>query len=84
MLICMRTTLNLDDNLVREAKRIAAEKGLTLTAVIQDSLRAIVAAHKPKKTVAIPTFLGDGVFLGVDLNSNSNLLDIMDGIHGRP
>ena len=36
----MRTTLNFDDRLLREAKKRAAENGETLTALIERSLRA--------------------------------------------
>ncbi len=35
----MKTTLNLDERLIREAKRVAAERGVTLTSVIEDALR---------------------------------------------
>jgi hypothetical protein len=36
----MRTTLNLDDDLVRAAKQEAATRGVTLTRVIEEALRA--------------------------------------------
>lgn len=52
MLICMRTTLNIDDQLIREAKKKAAETGKTLTAVIEDALRHELAGE----TVAVATF----------------------------
>lgn len=39
MVICMKTTLNLDDELVRKAKRSAAERGLTFTRFVEDALR---------------------------------------------
>ena len=35
-----RTTIRLDDQLLKEAKRLAADLGTTLTAVIEESLRA--------------------------------------------
>lgn len=40
MLVRMRTTLNLDDGLIAAAKRAAAERGTTLTHVIEDALRS--------------------------------------------
>ncbi len=40
--ICMKTTLNLDDALIREAKRRAAEEGTTLTALIERALRSLL------------------------------------------
>ena len=36
----MRTTLDLDDRLLREAKKRAADEGGTLTALIERALRA--------------------------------------------
>jgi hypothetical protein len=36
----MRTTLNFDERLLREAKKRAAEIGVTLTTLIERSLRA--------------------------------------------
>ena len=36
----MRTTLNLEDRLIREAKKRAAENGETLTSLIEKALRA--------------------------------------------
>ena len=40
MFICMRTTLNLDDALMRAAKQEAAARGVTLTRIIEEALRA--------------------------------------------
>jgi len=39
MLICMRTTLNLEDELMRAVKRRAAEVGSTMTEIIEEALR---------------------------------------------
>jgi plasmid stability protein len=39
----MRTTLDLDDQLMREAKKRAAEEERTLTALVQDALRQYLA-----------------------------------------
>lgn len=35
----MRTTLDLNDALLRQAKRLAAEEGKTLTRVVEEALR---------------------------------------------
>ena len=47
----MRTTLNFDERLLREAKKRAAETGETLTALIERSLRAYLQpkARRTKK-----------------------------------
>jgi hypothetical protein len=39
----MRTTLDLDETLIRKAKRRAADEGTTLTAVLEEALRQYLA-----------------------------------------
>ena len=77
----MRTTVRLDDDLLREAKRHAAEKGMTLTALLDQALREILsredrtpAADRSK----LPTFRGRGLQPGVNLDDAVSLYDIMD------
>lgn len=41
-LYSVKTTLNLDDALVRQAKRVALERGVTLTRVVEEALEAAV------------------------------------------
>lgn len=77
----MRTTVRLDENLLREAKRLAATSGRTLTAVIEDALRQILARSGKRRSeapVALPTFRGTGLQPGVDLDDSAALLDAMD------
>lgn len=66
----MRTTLNLNEQLVRRAKKVAAERGTTLTAIIEDALREKLARPAPqaKKRRTLHTFKGDGLQPGVDLS----------------
>ena len=45
MLICMRTTLNLPDGLVAQAKAQAAASGQTLTSLIEQGLRLVLQKH---------------------------------------
>ena len=81
----MRTTIRLDDELLTRAKRAAVERGTTLTAVIEDALRrALAPGPVPVEEVEIPTFRGDGLQPGVDLDDTSSLLDLMDGLDARP
>jgi hypothetical protein len=81
----MRTTIRLDDDLLRDAKRAAVERGTTLTAVIEDALRRALAhgAAMPVEHVELPTFRGDGLQPGVDLDDTASLLDLMDGLDAR-
>ncbi len=78
----MRTTVRLDDDLLREAKGLAARTGRTLTSVIEDGLRETLARHRRREErprIALPTFKGKGLRPGVDLDDTAGLLDIMDG-----
>ncbi len=81
----MRTTIRLDDDLLTEAKRAALERGTTLTAVIEDALRLALAsgASVAHDDVELPTFRGDGLQPGVDLDDTASLLDLMDEPRGR-
>lgn len=44
MLLCMRTTIDLEDPLFRELKQEAASRGITLREVVNERLRRAVAA----------------------------------------
>jgi hypothetical protein len=79
MLICMRTTLQLDDQLVVQAKITAARTGRTLSQVIEDALRQALAprAESTRQRVSVPTSPGRPL-PGVNLDDNADLLDLMD------
>lgn len=82
MIICMRTTLNLDDDLVRAAKREAVRSGRSLTAVIEDALRQMLAPRsspgRGPDPFRITPFDGHGLQAGVDLDDGAALLDLME------
>jgi hypothetical protein len=42
----MRTTVRLDDALLTEAKKLAADSGRSLTAVIEDALREVISRRR--------------------------------------
>jgi hypothetical protein len=77
----MRTTIHIDDQLLRAAKKAAAESGRTFTALVEDALRQTLAARKAISSAPpfeIPSLDTGGTMPGVDLDSNANLLDIME------
>ncbi|MCY3856227.1 MAG: type II toxin-antitoxin system VapB family antitoxin [Rhodospirillales bacterium] len=76
----MRTTLDINDELLRAAKAHAATRRTTLTATVEQALRAFLAgpAHAPSDPPLIPVFCGRGVQTGVDLTDNAALEDMMD------
>ncbi len=81
MVLCMRTTIQLDDQLLSEAKQHAARTGRTLKAVIEDALRETLARKDTAGSegrVRLKTFKGRGVQSGVDLDDTSSLLDLME------
>ncbi len=78
---CMRTTIRLDDRLLRLAKQRAAERGKTLNAVIEEALRASLAARPASSVrvpIELPSFRGNGLQPGVDLDDSAALLDLME------
>jgi hypothetical protein len=76
----MRTTINLDDALLAEAKQVAARTGRSLTAVVEDALRESLHRrhHTARRVVELPTFGEGGVRPGVDLDDSAALLDLLD------
>ena len=78
----MRTTVRLDDALLEQARREAARRHETMTALIEQGLRQILAqSRRPrgKKRISLPVSRnGGGTLPGVDLNNNPALLDVME------
>ena len=81
----MRTTIRLDERLLKDAKRQAAEAGMTLTAIIEDSLRERLARGKvrgrKREPIHLHTVGTGGVRAGIDLDDAASLTDAMDGVH---
>ena len=80
----MRTTIRLNEGLLRRVKRNALERHKTFTAVVADALSAWVQkpvhAGSKKFRVRPPTGGSGGLLPGVDLDSNRSLSDRMDGL----
>jgi hypothetical protein len=78
----MRTTIRLDDGLLRQAKQIAARTGRSVGAVIEEAVRESFArrdAGAPRTRTVLPSYRGRGLQPGVDLDDTAGLLDVMDG-----
>lgn len=79
----MRTTIRLDDDLLRDAKAAAVASGRTLTSLIEDALREALSRREARDShaaVELPTFKGGGGLQpGVDLDDSAALLDLMEG-----
>jgi hypothetical protein len=77
----MRTTIRLDDELLTAAKRHAVETGRTLTAVIEDALRAALAHSAAARTARVELPVGNAAGVlqpGVDLDDSAALLELME------
>jgi len=79
----MRTTLSIQDNLLRQAKELSLRRGASLGEVVDDALRILLASQsktaKEARIRPLKTFRGGGLQVGVELDSNSELLDRMEG-----
>ena len=80
MLVEVRTTVRIDDTLYREIKERAAREGRTVAAVLEDALRVGMrnAEPNPAEPYVPRTLAMGGLREGIDINSNSSVLDAMD------
>lgn len=80
----MPTTIQLDDDLHATVKRLAAERGRTMKAIVQDALRESLTRQlqTQRPRIELPVFHGTGVLPGVDLEDSAALLEIMGEHHG--
>jgi predicted transcriptional regulator len=79
----MKTTLDLDDDLLARAKALAAREGRSLTALIEDGLRLrLRSRHANGHRVAEPKLAiyrgRGGLVAGVDPLSNRSLEEAAD------
>ena len=77
----MRTTIRLPELLLQKAKKRAAEEGRTVTSLIEEGLKYVLAEPKAskRKRVRLPISRAKGgTRPGVDLNRSADLLDLME------
>jgi hypothetical protein len=75
----MRTTIRLDETLLRRAKSVAAASGRSLNDFIADAVRAAVTPRAARATApSLPVFKGGELLPGVDLDDSAGLLELMD------
>ena len=79
----MRTTIRLDDQLLKDTKAAAAQSGRTFTDYVSDALRERLARQRTparRERVTLPTWKG-ALRPGVNLDDSAGLLDIMEAPH---
>ena len=77
----MRTTIRLSEEVLQSAKRHALSTNRTLTQLIQDAVVLLIEQERgasSPRIVSLPTFKGDGLYPGVDVNSNAALRDRLE------
>ncbi|HSI48051.1 MAG TPA: DUF6364 family protein [Ideonella sp.] len=76
----MKTTLDLNDALLTEAKTLAAQQRTSLTRLIEEGLQLRLRAQQaPVKPVRLPVYRGKGgLVAGLDGLSNKAMLDAAD------
>jgi predicted transcriptional regulator len=81
MLYHMRTTLNIDDQLMARVKERAAASGRTITDVVEQALRAEVAGSRAQGAAFVLRWkaVSGKVLPGVDLADRDSLYQTMEG-----
>ena len=77
----MRTTINIDDQLLMQAKAQAAAWGVTLAQLIEDALRESLIRRENVENrgrIRLITTKGTGTRPGIDLDNSQSLLEIME------
>jgi plasmid stability protein len=78
MVFHMKTTLNIDDDVMTRLKREAARSGRTMSELVEMALRQLLQARPLKKDLPpLPTFASGGAL--VDIADRDALYRAMEG-----
>ena len=75
----MILTLDIDGELLEQAEQVAALKGQTVPQLFEQALRDLLIREQPTQhpsRVKLPTFKGQGLQPGVDLDNSAALRDL--------
>lgn len=80
----MKTTVEISDALLEEARRLAAREGTTVRALVEEGLRGVVARRKGAATFRLrrASFKGDGLQPAFDGASWEQIRDAAYDKHG--
>ncbi len=74
----MKTTLVIDDTVMKHLKREAARQGRTMSEMVETALRLFLQPRpKPRKLRPLPTFDSGGAY--VDVADRDALYNVMEG-----
>ena len=76
----MRTTVNIDEQLLRQAREVAVRTRRSLGDVLDDALRVLLTSPDPDAAgdLVLPTYGGSGLQPGVDLEDKDALAHLLD------
>ena len=74
----MKTTIDIADSLLDQARRLAARRGATVRSLVEAGLRQVLAESRKEApfTLRDASFKGRGLQQGMDENSWSRLRDM--------
>lgn len=75
----MRTTIDLPDHLLVDAKKLAAERHVPLTRLLEESLRAYLSDQRLRareEPAPLPVLTAPAPVAGVDLDDTSRLWEL--------
>lgn len=81
----MKTTIEIQSELLRKAKEAARKEGTTLRSLVEEGLRTVLQARsKPRRRrkFRMRTFKGDGLQPGIDLSNWEQIRAIIYEGHG--
>jgi plasmid stability protein len=81
MLLCVRTTIKLDDEVFRAYKQRAAARGTTFAEEVEEALRADLQSRRSladEDPFEVLVFAGDGSRALIDIAGNRALQELMD------
>jgi hypothetical protein len=78
MVICMKTTLNIDDSVMAQLKQEAARRGCTMSELMESALRLLLGARENLRPLPpLPVFKSGGSV--VDIADREALYEAMEG-----
>ena len=76
----MRTTIDINDEILREAKRAAADQSTSVRAIIETALRTYLGQRGQRRSYKLNWETEKGrIQPGVQLDDRDSLIDLMDG-----
>ncbi len=82
MVVCMKTTLNIDDTVMRRLREEAARRQTTMSALVEAGLRLVLADSgsddsEPSLLAPLPSWQSGGH--RVDISNREELYGVMEG-----